>query len=111
MLTLPGRSFRLYALVWIALLLTVTSAGPLAAQDFRALRDTTPLDPAANASPTLVPAELVTPRLLLAGDSWAQYMWDDGSHNKLFDRFGHAEKRAVSRSLGSDPGPGYSGPE
>lgn len=111
MLTLPGRSFRLYALVWIALLLTVISAGPLAAQDFRALRDTTPLDPAANASPTLVPAELVTPRLLLAGDSWAQYMWDDGSHNKLFDRFGHAEKRAVSRSLGSDPGPGYSGPE
>jgi hypothetical protein len=29
----------------------------------------------------------------------------------MFDRFGHAEKRAVSRSLGSDPGPGYTGPE
>jgi len=38
-------------------------------------------------------------------------MWDDGSHNELFDRFGHAEKRAVSHSLGSDPGPGYAGPE
>src|SRR5512145_3272042 len=70
------------------------AAGPAAAQDFRALRDTTPADPAANLAPALVPAALLTPRLLLAGDSWAQYMWDDGSHNDLFDRFGHGEKRA-----------------
>lgn len=86
-------------------------AVPAAAQDFRVLRDTVPADPAANLAPTLVPAALLTPRLLLAGDSWAQYMWDDGSHNDLFDRFGHADKRAVSRSLASDPGPGYTGPE
>ncbi|HKQ57715.1 MAG TPA: FlgD immunoglobulin-like domain containing protein [Candidatus Eisenbacteria bacterium] len=84
---------------------------PAFAQDFRVLRDTVPPDPAANLAPALVPAELIAPRLLIAGDSWAQYMWDDGSHNRMFDRFGHAEKRAVSRSLGSDPGPGYSGPE
>ena len=87
------------------------AAGPASAQDFRVLRDSLPPDPAANRAPALVPAELLTPRLLLAGDSWAQYMWDDGSHNELFDRFGHAEKRAVSRSLASDPGPGYAGPE
>jgi hypothetical protein len=82
-----------------------------AAQDFRVLRETRPPDPSANLAPTLVPVELLTPRLLLAGDSWAQYMWDDGSHNEQFDRFGHADKRALSRSLGSDPGPGYTGPE
>lgn len=50
-----------------------------------------------------------TPRALLAGDSWAQYMWDDGSHNALFDKYGHADKRLLSRSLGSDPGAGYTG--
>ena len=51
------------------------------------------------------------PRVLIAGDSWAQFMWDDDAHNEVFDKFGHADKRAVSRSLGSNPGPGYSGPE
>jgi hypothetical protein len=49
--------------------------------------------------------------VLIAGDSWAQFMWDDDAHNEIFDKFGHADKRAVSRSLGSNPGPGYSGPE
>ena len=103
---------RTHPLTWIALVFAIAgSAVPAASQDFRVLRDTVPPDPAANLAPTLVPAELLTPRLLLAGDSWAQYMWDDGSHNDLFDRFGHAEKRAVSRSLGNDPGPGYTGPE
>ncbi len=53
----------------------------------------------------------VTPRVLLAGDSWAQYMWDDDSHNDLFDKFGHGDKTAISRSLGSNPGPGHGGPE
>ncbi|MCU0755159.1 MAG: hypothetical protein MUE46_08560 [Xanthomonadales bacterium] len=51
------------------------------------------------------------PRVLIAGDSWAQFMWDDNTHNLLFDRFGHADKRAISRSLGQNPGPGYTGPE
>lgn len=49
------------------------------------------------------------PRVLLAGDSWAQYMWDDDAHNEIFDKFGMADHRAVSRSLGSNPGPGYMG--
>ncbi|MEP6880677.1 MAG: hypothetical protein ABI866_01725 [Dokdonella sp.] len=52
-----------------------------------------------------------TPRVLLAGDSWAQYMWDDDAHNTIFDKFGMADHEAVSRSLGSNPGSGYSGPE
>ncbi len=52
-----------------------------------------------------------TPRVLIAGDSWAQYMWDDGSYGDLFDKFGHADKSAISRSLGSNPGPGHTGPE
>ena len=52
-----------------------------------------------------------TPRALLAGDSWAQFMWDDGSHNDIFDKFGHADKEMLSRSLDPDPGPGYVGPE
>ena len=58
---------------------------------------------ACNATPTA--------RVLLAGDSWAQYMWDDDAHNEIYDKFGQADHRAVSRSLGSNPGPGYSGPE
>ena len=97
-----------------ALLLALAAgcaAAPAFSQDFRVLRDRRPPDPSANLAPTLVPGELIAPRLLIAGDSWAQYMWDDGSHNEIFDRFGHAEKRALSRSLASYPGPGYAGPE
>lgn len=90
-------------------------AGSAAAEDtsadhFRALRETRPPDPNANALRFLPPA-VPAPRILLAGDSWAQYMWDDGSHNDILDKFGHGEKRALSLSLGSDPGPGYVGPE
>ena len=107
----PERTSRLQPLAWIVFLVAIAGAGPAAGQDFRALRNTVPPDPAANLAPALVPAELITPRLLIAGDSWAQYLWDDASHNEQFDRYGHAEKRAVSRSLGSDPGPGYNGPE
>jgi hypothetical protein len=50
-------------------------------------------------------------RVLLAGDSWAQYMWDDDAHDITFDKFGMADHLAVSRSLGSNPGSGYNGPE
>ncbi len=57
------------------------------------------------------PATQAAPRVLIAGDSWAQFMWDDDTHNQIFDRFGHADKLAVSRSLGENPGPGHSGPE
>ena len=48
-------------------------------------------------------------KVLIAGDSWAQYMSDDGTHNKMFDKFGHADKDLVGPSLGSNPGPGYTG--
>lgn len=64
--------------------------------------------------PSLMAGSCATPpqpRLLLAGDSWAQFMWDDNAHNQIFDKFGHADKLAISRSLGSNPGPGHSGPE
>ena len=57
------------------------------------------------------PSTTPTPRVLLAGDSWAQYMWDDNAHNIMFDKFGQADKLAVSRSLGSNPGANYTGPE
>jgi hypothetical protein len=107
----PPRPRPTAAAALALVVLIATAAVPVAAQDFRALRDTVPIDPHANQAPAAVPVELITPRLLLAGDSWAQYMWDDGSHNDIFDRFGHGEKRALSRSLGSDPGPGYAGPE
>lgn len=57
------------------------------------------------------PETSAQPRVLIAGDSWAQFMWDDNAHNQVLDRFGQADKQAVSRSLGSNPGAGYSGPE
>ncbi|HFC12259.1 MAG TPA: hypothetical protein ENJ56_05390 [Anaerolineae bacterium] len=69
-------------------------------------------DPHATAAPaTTCPSGTSEPRALLAGDSWAQYMWDDASHNDIFDKFGHADKRMISESLDSDPGPGYTGSE
>lgn len=94
------------AMFWIAL-----GGFPAAAQDFRILQDSTRVDPDANLILSTTPPEVVAPRVLLAGDSWAQYMWDDGSHNDIFDLFGHEDCRALSLSLGSDPGPGYTGPE
>ena len=57
------------------------------------------------------PSNSSTPKVLLAGDSWAQYMSDDGTHNKIFDKFGHADKDLVGPSLGANPGPGYTGTE
>jgi len=61
----------------------------------------------AGACQSTTPAE----RVLIAGDSWAQFMWDDDTHNLILDRFGHADKLAISRSLGENPGPGHTGPE
>ncbi len=54
-----------------------------------------------------------TNKALLAGDSWAQYMWDDGTYNIIFDKFGIGDKLMLSQSLGSrpDPSPPYTGPE
>ena len=102
------RTAFVSALAGLALL---AAAGPAGAQDFRVLRDPRPVDP--EVKPAVAPLNVaaVSPRVLLAGDSWAQYMWDDGSHQDVFDRFGHADKLAVSLSLDADPGAGYTGPE
>lgn len=40
-------------------------------------------------------------RVLIAGDSWAQYMWDDDSHNNLFNAYGHDDKAMMSESYGT----------
>ncbi|MBP7183921.1 MAG: T9SS type A sorting domain-containing protein [Saprospiraceae bacterium] len=39
-----------------------------------------------------------TNTLLIAGDSWAQYMYDDGVHNDVFNQYGFADKRSLSSS-------------
>jgi hypothetical protein len=92
--------------------LTFGAYSPAWSQEaFRALRERRPADPSANKLRFDAPVSSVSPRVLLAGDSWAQYMWDDGSHNDIFDKFGQGDKRAISLSLSEDPGPGYTGPE
>ncbi|MGD8396394.1 MAG: hypothetical protein PVF43_13080, partial [Candidatus Eiseniibacteriota bacterium] len=111
----PGRA-DLAAPAALAVALAVlavlfATARPAAAQDFEALRETRPPDPLANVSKAAHGRSSPEPRVLIAGDSWAQYMWDDGSHNDIFDRYGHDDHRALSRSLQDNPGPGYSGPE
>jgi hypothetical protein len=88
---------------------TLLAGSGASAQDRSVLEEHRAVNPDAKA-PLAAPAGAV-PRVLLAGDSWAQYMWDDGSHNDIFDRFGQADKLALSQSLSSDPGPGYTGTE
>ena len=97
------------ALLLVAQLLSAGLPAPAAAQDFDVLRDRRPFVP--DVKPGAVPLNVdeAAPRVLIAGDSWAQYMWDDGSHNDVFDKFGHQDKQALSQSLDSDPGPGYTG--
>ena len=89
----------------------VTRSGRAVPGPFHALRETRPVDRTLNQLRFQVEAGSVVPRVLLAGDSWAQYMWDDGSHNDIFDKFGQGDKRALSISRTDDPGPGYTGPE
>ncbi|HEX7878042.1 MAG TPA: FlgD immunoglobulin-like domain containing protein [Candidatus Eisenbacteria bacterium] len=107
----PLRNLPFVALLGLAFLAGVPSFAEAApGADFRVLQDTTAV-PDGNAVLGVAPPWLITPKVLLAGDSWAQYMWDDGAHNDIFDRFGFEDRRAVSLSLGSDPGAGYTGPE
>lgn len=109
--------------LWLGGLLLTLPAGPLLAQS-PAVPGTTdrpmyPWNYAGVRERSEWPANIVgacaavspQPRVLIAGDSWAQFMWDDNTHNQLFNRFGHADKQAVSRSLGQNPGPGHTGPE
>ncbi|NNF07298.1 MAG: hypothetical protein HKN21_11105, partial [Candidatus Eisenbacteria bacterium] len=102
----PAR-YLIPSLVGIFFLANVSAAH---GQSMNALPKTPPR-PGANAPQKSLPAGVAMPRVLIAGDSWAQYMWDDGSHNLIFDRFGHADKTAVSQSLAADPGPGHGGTE
>ncbi len=49
-------------------------------------------------------------RLLMMGDSWAQYMYDDNVHNAALDAYGHADKSILSEVyeislFSSDPDP------
>lgn len=49
-------------------------------------------------------------RLLMMGDSWAQYMYDDNVHNEVLDAYGHADKSILSETyeislFSSDPDP------
>ncbi|WP_394758648.1 T9SS type A sorting domain-containing protein [Flavobacterium sp.] len=57
------------------------------------------------------PTNVKQKKVLLAGDSWAQYMSDDGTYNKIFDKMGHGDKIIAGRSLGSNPGANYTGTE
>ena len=91
-----------------ALLLPTLATNPATAQDFSTLSELHASDRAERVVERQVP---VAPRVLIAGDSWAQFMWDDAVHATVLDRFGLAENEAISLSLGSDPGPGYTGPE
>jgi hypothetical protein len=92
------RTATALILAWIMITMTIAfvhaSAGKPGLQDGEQ-----------HASGAVCPGGATTPRTLLAGDSWAQYMWDDDSHNDIFDKFGHADKRMISRSLDDDPGP------
>jgi Secretion system C-terminal sorting domain len=50
-------------------------------------------------------------RVAIAGDSWAQYMADDGSHNNIFRMYGQADKSAISQTFETPIGcPGSPGP-
>lgn len=39
------------------------------------------------------------PRIAIAGDSWAQYMADDNSHNTMLKMYGHADKSAIAETF------------
>ena len=39
------------------------------------------------------------PRIAIAGDSWAQFMADDNSHNTFLASYGHADKAAISETF------------
>ncbi len=92
----------------VLLSLIVLVIAPAAqAQDFSALSRLHAAAPRL-AEPKRLPS---APRVLIAGDSWAQFMWDDGAHDTLLERFGLSDQSSLSLSLGSNPGTGYSGPE
>ena len=52
---------------------------------------------------------LSAPSVLLAGDSWAQFIGDDGSYDDVFRRYGHADQRLVTETTTVTFGNSYSG--
>lgn len=50
----------------------------------------------------------VYPKVLLAGDSWAQYMGDDATYSPIFAAYGHADKILVTETVVPDNNP-YTG--
>src|SRR5258705_10677428 len=93
-LFLRGTIMRLAPLV-LAFLLAMRIA-PAAAQSPKVLEGWAPINPYANTLPPSLAPGVAQPRVLLAGDSWAQYMCDDGSRNAIFDRYGTPEKPPLS---------------
>lgn len=49
------------------------------------------------------------PKVLIAGDSWAQFMGDDGVYDQVFDAYGFSDYYFVTETLGSSPEPPYTG--
>lgn len=49
------------------------------------------------------------PIVLIAGDSWAQFMGDDGVYDQVFNAYGFSEYYFVTETLGSAPDPPYTG--
>ncbi len=41
----------------------------------------------------------INPRIAIAGDSWAQYMADDGTHSEMLKMYGHGDKTAISETF------------
>jgi len=49
------------------------------------------------------------PKILIAGDSWAQYMGDDDVHNAILNQYGQADKYLVTETLEPGPSVPYTG--
>ncbi|MEL7422571.1 MAG: T9SS type A sorting domain-containing protein [Bacteroidota bacterium] len=49
------------------------------------------------------------PKVLIAGDSWAQFMGDDGVYDDVFDAYGFSDHYFVTETLGAPPSPPYTG--
>ena len=102
---------RLYLLAALTMWFTHAAGAAESVADYWPLQDLR--TPHRETAPPAIaaPLSISVPRVLIVGDSWARYMWDDGSYEDIFDKWGHNDKLPLSRSLGDDPGPGHSGPE
>ena len=102
---------RLYFLAALSMLFAHVAVAANHVVDSWPLQETRPPNRVTSPPAMAAPRSIAEPRVLIVGDSWAQYMWDDGSYENIFDKWGHNDKMPLSRSLGADPGPGYSGSE